>query len=85
MKTSLIKRSITMASSAIKGFMKFFKGGEGKKEEAAEKKLPAKQYAKGEKVEEAKSTSAKKPMRSAVAPLFPVKKIAAKKTVAKKK
>jgi len=72
-----------MASSALKGFLKFFKGGEGKKEEAAEKKLPAKQYAKGEKVEEAKSTSAKKPMRSAAAPVK--KTVAAKKTVAKKK
>jgi hypothetical protein len=58
-------------------FMKFFKGGETKAKEAAEKKLPAAQYAKGEKSEGAKSTLAKKPMRSAAAP--------AKKTVAKKK
>lgn len=72
-----------MASSALKGFLKFFKGGEGKKEEAAEKKLSPAQYAKGEKAEGAKSTSAKKPMRSAAAPAK--RTVAAKKPVAKKK
>ena len=60
-----------MASSAIKGFMKFFKGGEGKKEEAAEKKLPAKQYTRGEKAE------GEKPAKKST---FPVKKAAAKTT-----
>jgi hypothetical protein len=72
-----------MASSAIKGIMSFFKGKESKKEEAAEKKLTPKQYARGEKAEgeKAKSTPAKKAMGSAAAkkPTFPVKKTATKK------
>ena len=62
---------------ALPKFLQKIMGTESKKEEAAEKKLPAKQYAKVEKAEGAKSTSAKKPMRSAAAP--------AKKTAAKKK
>lgn len=71
-----------MATSAMKKVLSFFKGTESAKEEAAEKKLPAKQYAKGEKAEGAKSTSAKKPMGSAAAKktTFPVKKTVAKKT-----
>lgn len=58
-----------MASSAIKGIMNFFKGKESAKEEKAEKKLPAKQYARGEKAEgeKVKSTPAKKSMGSAAA------------------
>ena len=64
-----------MASSALKGIMNFFKGKETAKEETAEKKVSPAAYKKGEKAEGAKSTSAKKPMRSAAAP--------AKKTVAK--
>ena len=67
---------------ALPKFLQKIMGTESKKEEAAEKKLPAKTYAKVEKAEGAKSTSAKKPMRSAAAP---AKKVAAKKTVAKKK
>lgn len=67
---------------ALPKFLQKIMGTESKKEEKAEKKLPAKQYAKLEKAEGAKSTSAKKPMRSAAAP---AKKVAAKKTVAKKK
>jgi hypothetical protein len=64
-----------MASKALDKLLGFFKGTESKKEEAAEKKLSPAAYKKGEKVEGAKSTSAKKPMRSAAAP--------ARKTVAK--
>jgi hypothetical protein len=66
---------------ALPAFLQKIMGKESKKEEAAEKKLPAKTYAKVEKAEGAKSTSAKKPMRSAAAP---AKKMAAKKTAAKK-
>ena len=62
-------------------FMNFFRGKESKKEEAAEKKLTPAQYAKGEKKEGIKSTSAKKPSGTAA----PKKASApAKKTVAKK-
>ena len=68
---------------ALPNFLKKIMGTESKKEEAAEKKLPAKQYAKVEKAEGAKSTSTKKPMRSAAAPAK--KMVAAKKPVAKKK
>jgi len=50
---------------ALPAFLKKIMGTESKKEESAEKKLPAKTYAKVEKAEGAKSTSAKKPMRSA--------------------
>jgi len=64
-------------------FMKFFKGGETKAKEAAEKKLTPAQYAKGEKSEGKKSTSAKKPMRSAAVPAK--KTVAVKKPMAKKK
>jgi hypothetical protein len=67
---------------ALPAFLKKIMGSESKKNEAAEKKLPAKTYAQIEKAEGAKSTSAKKPMRSAAAP---AKKMAVKKTVAKKK
>jgi hypothetical protein len=42
-------------------FAKMFGGKETKKEEAAEKKLPAKTYAKGEKMEEAKMAKMSKP------------------------
>jgi hypothetical protein len=42
-------------------FAKLFGGKETKKEEAAEKKLPAKTYAKGEKMEEAKMAKMAKP------------------------
>lgn len=42
-------------------FAKLFGGKETKKEEAAEKKLPAKTYAKGEKMEEAKMAKMPKP------------------------
>ena len=66
---------------ALPAFLKKIMGSESKKEEAAEKKLPAKTYAKVEKAEGAKSTSAKKPMRSAAAP---AKKMVAKKMAAKK-
>lgn len=62
---------------ALPAFLKKIMGTESKKEEAAEKKLPAKQYAKVEKVEGVKSTSAKKPMRS-VAPKKAVAKTTAK-------
>lgn len=72
-----------MASSALKGIMNFFKGKETAKEEAAEKKVSPAAYKKGEKAEGTKSTSAKKPMRSAAAPAK--KTVAAKKPVAKKK
>lgn len=64
-----------MASKALDKLLGFFKGTESKKEEAAEKKVSPAAYKKGEKAEGAKSTSAKKPMRSAAAP--------AKKSVAK--
>lgn len=67
---------------ALSDILNIFKGKESKKEEAAEKKATPSVYAKGEKKEGVKSTSAKKPMRSATAP---AKKTVAKKTVAKKK
>lgn len=54
-----------MATNALKGIMNFFKGRETKAEEAKEKKLSPAAYAKGEKKEGAKSTSAKKPMGTA--------------------
>lgn len=62
-------------------FLNFFKGKESKKEEAAEKKVTPKQYAKGEKKEGIKSTSAKKPSGTAA----PKKTSAPAKKVAKKK
>lgn len=71
-----------MASKALDKLLGFFKGTESKKEEAKEKKLSPAAYKKGEKAEGTKSTSAKKPMRSAA---VPAKKVAIKKTVAKKK
>jgi hypothetical protein len=55
---------------ALPAFLKKIMGSESKKEETAEKKLPAKTYAKVEKAEGAKSTS-------------PKTKPIAKKTVAK--
>jgi hypothetical protein len=70
-----------MASKALDKLLGFFKGAESKKEEAAEKKLSPAAYKKGEKAEGVKSTSAKKPMRSAAAPA----KKAVKKAVSKKK
>lgn len=66
---------MNMATKAMDKLLGFFKGTESKKEEAKEKKLSPAAYAKGEKAEGVKSTSAKKPVRSAAAP--------AKKTVAK--
>ena len=81
-KPTTIQKVKIMATKAIEKLMSFFKGTESKKEEAAEKKVRPAAYKKGEKAEGAKSTSAKKPMRSAAAP---AKKVAAKKTVAKKK
>lgn len=58
-----------MATSAMKKVLSFFKGGESKKEEAAEKKLSPAMYRKGEKAEgeKVKSTPAKKSMGSAAA------------------
>lgn len=58
-----------MATSAMKKVLSFFRGTESKKEEAAEKKLPAKQYTRGEKAEgeKVKSTPAKKSTGSAAA------------------
>jgi hypothetical protein len=46
----------------MENLRQLFRGKESKKEEAAEKKLPAKTYAKGEKMEEAamKKPAAKK-------------------------
>lgn len=76
-KPTTTQKVINMATKAMDKLLGFFKGAESKKEEAKEKKLSPAMYKKGEKAEGAKSTSAKKPMRS-VAP-------AAKKTVAKKK
>lgn len=67
---------------ALSDIFNIFKGKETKAEEKAEKKATPSVYAKGEKKEGVKSTSAKKPMRSAAAP---AKKTVAKKTVAKKK
>lgn len=46
-------------AKAMQNLMKYFKGGESKKEEKAEKKLSPAAYAKVEKVEGAKSTSKK--------------------------
>lgn len=71
-----------MATSAMKKVLSFFRGTESAKEEKAEKKVSPAAYAKGEKAEGAKSTSAKKPMGSAAAKktTFPVKKTVAKKT-----
>lgn len=66
---------------ALPAFLKKIMGSESKKNEAAEKKLPAKTYAKIEKAEGAKSTSAKKPMRSAA----PKKAVAKTSTAMAKK
>lgn len=65
----------------MKKVLSFFRGTESAKEEKAEKKLTPAQYAKGEKKEGAKSTSAKKPMGTAAVkkPSVPVKKVAKKK------
>jgi hypothetical protein len=68
---------MNMATKAMDKLLGFFKGAESKKEEAKEKKLSPAAYAKGEKAEGVKSTSAKKPMRSAA---VPVKKTVAKAT-----
>lgn len=66
---------MNMATKAMEKLISFFKGTESKKEEAKEKKVSPAMYKKSEKAEGVKSTSAKKPMRSAAAPV--------KKTVAK--
>ena len=79
-----LSKEKNMATKAMEKLIGFFKGAESKKEEAKEKKLSPAMYAKGEKAEGAKSTSAKKPMRSAA---VPVKKAVAKTSAkpAKKK
>tara|TARA_R110000868_G_scaffold381871_1_gene648315 strand:- start:178 stop:384 length:207 start_codon:yes stop_codon:yes gene_type:complete len=52
---------MNMATKAMQTLLNYFsKSKETKKEEAAEKKLPARTYAKVEKEEGVKSTSAKK-------------------------
>lgn len=79
-KPTPLQKVKNMATKAMEKLIKFFKGTESKKEEAAEKKVSPAMYAKGEKAEGAKSTSAKKPMRSAA---VPAKKVVAKKAVAK--
>jgi len=82
-KPTTTQKVLIMATKALKGIMDFFKGRETKAEESKEKKASPAMYAKGEKKEGAKSTSAKKPMRSAAAPAK--KTVAVKKPVAKKK
>lgn len=74
-----LSKEKNMATKAMEKLIGFFKGTESKKEEAKEKKLSPVAYAKGEKAEGAKSTSAKKPMRSAA----PAAKKAVARTTAK--
>lgn len=83
-KSTTTQKVKNMATKAMEKLIGFFKGTESKKEEAKEKKVSPAVYAKGEKAEGAKSTSAKKPMRSAAAP---AKKAVARTTTktAKKK
>jgi hypothetical protein len=68
---------MNMATKAMDKLLSFFRGSESKKEEAKEKKVSPAAYARGEKKEGVKSTSAKKPMRSAA---VPAKKVVAKAT-----